>query len=45
MVNAQTGDYMRTVKSDAEYGFFKATWQITENDRLKQGDDNKKGSA
>lgn len=34
VVNAQTGDFMRTVKNDAEYGFFKATWQITDNDRL-----------
>ncbi|GAB2508621.1 hypothetical protein GCM10027084_24910 [Pseudoxanthomonas sangjuensis] len=34
VVNAQTGEAMRTVDSDAEYSFFKATWQITDDDRL-----------
>lgn len=34
VVNAQTGESMRTVDNDAEYGFFKATWQVTDNDRL-----------
>src|SRR5690606_27202566 len=28
------GEYMRTVNTDQEYGFFKATWQISDNDRL-----------
>jgi len=29
-----TGNPMRTVDDDARYAFFKATWQITDNDRL-----------
>ena len=34
VLNADTGDYLRTVDSDAKYAFLKATWQITDNDRL-----------
>jgi len=34
VVNSDTGDYMRTVNRDDKLGFFKLTWQATENDRL-----------
>lgn len=34
VVNAGTGDFMRTVKRDDKLGFLKLTWQATENDRL-----------
>ncbi|WP_342114110.1 TonB-dependent receptor [Pseudoduganella sp. OTU4001] len=32
--NATTGELMRTVKRDDKLGFFKVTWQPTDNDRL-----------
>ena len=34
VLNASTGDFMRTVESDQRYAFGKLTWQITDNDRL-----------
>lgn len=34
VVNPATGDVMRSVSNDARYAFLKATWQITDNDRL-----------
>lgn len=34
VVDPVTGDALRTVDTDSHYGFFKATWQITDNDRL-----------
>lgn len=34
VLNPDTGEAMRTVDSDGRYAFFKATWQMTENDRL-----------
>lgn len=34
VLNAATGDLIRTVNNDAKYAFFKTTWQITDSDRL-----------
>ena len=34
VVDPNTGDLMRTVEREGEYGFLKATWQITQDDRL-----------
>lgn len=34
VVNPLTGDKLRTVTTDQDLAFFKATWQITDNDRL-----------
>ncbi len=34
VVNSDTGEFMRTVDRDDRLGFFKLTWQATENDRL-----------
>lgn len=34
VVNAQSGAALRSVDTDSHYGFLKATWQITQNDRL-----------
>lgn len=34
VVNPATGELQRVVQRDAEYGFAKATWQITQDDRL-----------
>ncbi|MGK2255719.1 MAG: hypothetical protein ACI8Y6_001017, partial [Brevundimonas sp.] len=34
VLNRTTGAVQRTVERDAEYGFAKLTWQITDNDRL-----------
>ena len=34
VLDAATGNLMRTVDNDAEYAFFKATWQLTDNDRI-----------
>ncbi|PIB93565.1 TonB-dependent receptor [Caulobacter sp. FWC2] len=34
VLNATTGAVQRTVTRDDKYAFFKATWQITDNDRL-----------
>jgi len=34
VVNSDTGEFMRTVNRDDKLGFFKLTWQATENDRL-----------
>jgi hypothetical protein len=34
VVDATSGNYMRTVKRDDRLGFAKLTWQATENDRL-----------
>lgn len=34
VLNPTTGDLQRTVQRDDEYAFLKATWQITDNDRL-----------
>lgn len=32
--NSTTGDFMRKVNTDQKLAFFKATWQISDNDRL-----------
>src|SRR3546814_11561715 len=37
VVDPVTGDALRTVTTDQDLAFFKATWQITDNDRLKLG--------
>jgi len=34
VLNPATGELQRTVERDDEYAFFKATWQVTDNDRL-----------
>ena len=34
VLDASTGNFIRSVNSDAEYAFFKTTWQITDDDRL-----------
>ena len=34
VLNPTTGEVRRQVENDAEYAFLKATWQITDNDRL-----------
>ncbi len=34
VLDGATGNYLRTVENDAEYAFFKATWQLTDNDRF-----------
>lgn len=34
VTNATTGEALRTVTNDSKLGFFKATWQPTENDRV-----------
>ena len=34
VVDAATGQFMRTVNRDEKLGFLKLTWQATENDRL-----------
>lgn len=34
VVNPNTGALVRTVEREAEYAFLKATWQITDNDRV-----------
>ncbi len=34
VLNGSTGEFMRTVKTDQDLAFLKATWQITEADRL-----------
>lgn len=34
VLNPTTGEVRRTVATDTKYAFFKATWQITDNDRL-----------
>ena len=34
VLDPDTGEFMRKVDSDSRYGFFKTTWQITDNDRL-----------
>jgi len=34
VLDTASGDILRTVESDQDYGFVKATWQVTENDRL-----------
>ena len=34
VLDAATGNLIRSVNSDAKYAFFKTTWQITDNDRL-----------
>jgi len=34
VLDPTTGDIRRTVEDEAEYGFAKLTWQITDNDRL-----------
>lgn len=32
--SADTGEFLRSVDTESKYAFFKATWQITDNDRL-----------
>lgn len=34
VLDGTTGNALRSVTRDAKYAFFKATWQITDNDRL-----------
>lgn len=34
VLDANTGNLLRNVETDSTYAFLKATWQITENDRL-----------
>src|SRR3546814_10627215 len=34
VVDPNTGDALRTVNTDQDLAFFKATWQITDDDRL-----------
>lgn len=34
VLDAATGNLIRSVNSDAKYAFFKTTWQITDDDRL-----------
>jgi hypothetical protein len=34
VLDTTTGNILRSVENDAEYGFLKATWQVTQNDRL-----------
>ena len=34
VLNPDTGDVVRSVERDAEYGFAKLTWQVTDDDRL-----------
>lgn len=34
VLSADTGQFLRTVDNDGRYGFFKTTWQLTDNDRL-----------
>ncbi len=34
VLNATTGDFLRTVETDQDYAFLKATWQLTDNDRV-----------
>lgn len=34
VLDPNTGAVRRTVENNSKYGFFKATWQITDNDRL-----------
>ena len=34
VLDAATGNFLRTVENDAKYAFFKTTWQITDDDRL-----------
>lgn len=34
VLDAASGNLLRTVDNDAKYAFFKTTWQITDNDRL-----------
>ncbi|MEZ5545340.1 MAG: TonB-dependent receptor [Lysobacteraceae bacterium] len=34
VLNASTGELLRTVETDQDLAFLKATWQLTDNDRL-----------
>ena len=34
VLDAATGNFLRSVNSDSKYAFFKTTWQITDNNRL-----------